>query len=152
MKTVMDTRLTVYDEIQIEAAPSKVWEILTNPKFVAQWDELPEGYPTENMKVGSKVIWDLPNGGQSITTIIHAEKERELKIVLNVTNWEIKPHEGEVAYLYQLEERTGSTLLKLTIGDFSLIKDGQVYYDASVEFAANSKKVIKQLAESLNDK
>lgn len=34
------------------------------------------------------------------------------------------------------------------IGDFSLLSNGQMYYDASVEFAENSKQVIKQLAEN----
>ena len=53
-----------------------------------------------------------------------------------------------MACLFQLEERNNSTLLKIKIGDFSLIKDGQMYYDASVEFALKAKKVIKDLAEN----
>ena len=54
-----------------------------------------------------------------------------------------------MAYLYQLEDQNGSTLLKIVIGDFSLLQDGQGYYDASVEFASESKKVIKEIAENL---
>ncbi|MCP3740337.1 hypothetical protein [Rossellomorea sp. BNER] len=72
-----------------------------------------------------------------------------MKIALYVSKWEIVPKEGEIAYLYQLEDRGSSTLLKIEIGDFSLIKDGQMYYDASVEFASEAKKMIKDLAESL---
>ncbi len=36
----------------IEAAPGKVWEMLTNSKYVAQWDELPEHDPEESMTGG----------------------------------------------------------------------------------------------------
>ena len=141
--------LTVKDEVLIEAPPSKVWEVLVKPKFVSKWDELPENYPEEDMALGSKVIWELPNGGQSITTIIKADQNKELIIALNVTNREIQPKEGDVAYRYLLEERGSDTLLKIEIGDFSLIKNGQMYYDASVEFASNSKNVIKELAEDI---
>ncbi|MED3785670.1 hypothetical protein P4576_00190 [Peribacillus frigoritolerans] len=68
---------------------------------------------------------------------------------MNVSNWEVKPNEGDVAYNYQLKEKGDSTLLKIEIGDFSLIKDGKMYYDASVEFASDSKQIIKKLSENL---
>ncbi len=146
---IMTNKLVVKDEILIDAAPSKVWEVLTYPKYVAQWDELPEDYPTEQMGVGSKVVWDLPNGGQTITTIIKAEEMEELKIALYVSTWEEKTNEGDVAYTYKLDEVNGNTLLKIEIGDFALLTNGQDYYDASVQFASEAKKVIKELAESL---
>jgi uncharacterized protein YndB with AHSA1/START domain len=140
-------QLIVKDEILIDTSPAKVWEVLTKPKYVSQWDELPENYPEEDMTEGSKVVWDLPNGGQSITTIIKADERKELKIALYGSNWVIKPPEGDVAYLFQLENRGSQTLLKIEIGDFSLLNDGQMYYDASVEFAEQAKKMIKNLAE-----
>lgn len=143
----MTENLIVRDEILIKATPDKVWEILIKPKYVAQWDELPENYPGEDMTVGSRVVWELPNGGQSITKIIQADEWKRLKIALFGLNWEIKPNEGDVSYLYLLEKRNSTTLLKIEIGDFSLIKDGKMYYDASVEFASTAKKVIKELAE-----
>jgi len=145
----MTEELIVRDEILIEANPRKVWEVLTKPKYVAKWDELPENYPSDDMTKGSKVIWEHPSGGQTVTTIIKAEEMKELIISLYSSSWEVKPNEGDVAYLYQLEDLNGSTLLKIEIGDFSLLKDGQDYYDASVEFASESKQVIKELAENL---
>lgn len=145
----MDSRLIVNGEILIDASPEKVWEVLTKPKYVAQWDELPEDYPSEDMTVGSKVVWNLPNGGESVTKIIKAEEMKQLKIALYVSNWEKKPKEGDVAYLYNLEEKEGQTLLTIEIGDFSLIKNGEMYYDASVEFATESKETIKALAEKM---
>ncbi|WP_277631323.1 hypothetical protein [Atopococcus tabaci] len=38
-------------------------------------------------------------------------------------------------------------MLKMEIGDFSLLENGRDYYDASIEFAADSKQTIKKLAE-----
>jgi uncharacterized protein YndB with AHSA1/START domain len=145
----MSKELTVHTEILIDASTANVWEILVNPKYVAQWDELPEGYPKERMTTGSKVVWDLPNGEQSITKLIKAEEENELVIALYGTGWELKPDEGDVAYHYNLRAEGDKTLLEIKIGDFSLIKDGQMYYEASVEFADISKTIIKELAESL---
>ena len=145
----MTNKLIVNDEVHIGVTPSKVWEVLTNPKYVAQWDELPENYPSEHMGMGSKVVWEHPNGVQTVTTIINAEEMKELKIALYSSNWEVKPNEGDVAYLFRLEDLNGSTLLRIEIGDFSFLKDGQDYYDASVEFASEAKKTIKELAENL---
>ncbi|WP_054711032.1 SRPBCC domain-containing protein [Bacillus sp. JCM 19041] len=147
----MSNERSVRTEIVIHASPAHVWEVLVNPKYVAEWDELPEDYPKERMTVGSKVIWDLPNGEQSITKIIKADEEKELVIALLGTGWEMKPNEGEVAYHYNLKAKDDKTFVTICIGDFSLIKDGQMYYDASVEFAENAKTTIKRLAESLQD-
>lgn len=144
----MKKQLIVTEELLINASSERVWEILTLPKYVAQWDKLPEDYPEEPMQEGSKVIWDLPNGEQSITTIIKAEKEKELIIDLHGTGWKIKPEQGEVAYRYLLEDTGSSTKLFIEIGDFSLLEQGEKYYEASVDFAKESSKVIKSLAES----
>ncbi|WP_152656655.1 SRPBCC domain-containing protein [Oceanobacillus sp. CFH 90083] len=144
----MKKQLIVTEEIIINASPEKVWEVLTLPKYVAQWDELPENYPEEPMKVDSKVVWDLPNGEQSITTIIKAEKEKELIIDLHGTGWKIKPEQGEVAYRYSLEDMGNSTKLFIEIGDFSLLEQGKDYYEASIDFAKESSKVIQSLAEN----
>ncbi|GGA79404.1 hypothetical protein [Ornithinibacillus halotolerans] len=36
----MSNKLIVHDEIFIEAASERVWEVLVTPKYVAQWDAL----------------------------------------------------------------------------------------------------------------
>jgi hypothetical protein len=81
--------------------------------------------------------------------LIKADEEKELVIALYGTGWEIKPNEGDVAYYFNLQAKDDKTLLQIYIGDFSPIKDGQMYYDASIEFADNAKTTIKELAESL---
>lgn len=145
----MSNKLIVKDEVLIEASPPKIWEVLTLPKYVSQWDELPEDYPDHPMTEGSEVVWNHPNSGRTITKIIKAMEPKELKIALYSSTWEEKVNEGDISYIYKLENRNGSTLLKIEIGDFSLLADGQKYYDASAEFAAESKHIIKKLAENL---
>lgn len=147
----MLNKLVVKDGVLIHASPKKVWEVLITPKYVAQWDALPENYPSEKMTEGSKVVWEHPNGGETITKIIKAVENKELIIALYLSNWEEKIQEGDVAYRYFLEEQNdGSTLLTIEIGDFSLLTNGIDYYESSVEFAEESKQIIKKLAESLS--
>ncbi|WNS76668.1 SRPBCC domain-containing protein [Bacillus sp. DTU_2020_1000418_1_SI_GHA_SEK_038] len=146
----MTKRLIVKDKIKIQASSEKIWEVLINPKYVSQWDELPEDYPQEDMTLGSEVVWELPNGGKSITQIIKAEENKELIIALNVTNWIVKPSVGEVAYHYKIVNNGNHSVLEIEIGDFSLLQNGQMYYDASVEFASMAKIKIKDLAEGQN--
>ncbi|PKR77291.1 hypothetical protein CEY16_11175 [Halalkalibacillus sediminis] len=143
----MTNSLIVKNDIHIHADPSTVWKVLTEPKYVAQWDELPEDYPEEAMTIGSKVTWDLPNGGQTITKVIRAEQEEELIVDLYVSTWDTRPEEGDVVYRYNLKPHNGETHLFIEIGDFSLVEDGEMYYDASVEFAEEAKKKIKELSE-----
>lgn len=145
----MANELIVKDEILIGTTSDKVWEVLVTPKFVAEWDELPEDYPEEKMVVGSKVVWNHPNGGQVVTTIIKADVEKELEIALHSSTWNVPVNVGDIVYRYRLENRNGQTLLSIEIGDFSLLPNGQDYYDASVNFAKEAKEKIKQLAESL---
>ncbi|WP_261178573.1 hypothetical protein [Anaerobacillus sp. CMMVII] len=72
-----------------------------------------------------------------------------MTISLYVSTWEETPPVGAIAYKYHLEARDNQTVLSIEIGDFALLKKGQMYFDASIEFAESSKKVIKTLAESL---
>ena len=84
-----------------------------------------------------------------VTTIIKADVEKELEIALHSSTWDVQINVGDIAYRYRLEDRKEQTLLNIEIGDFSLLPNGQDYYDASVNFAKEAKEKIKQLAESL---
>jgi uncharacterized protein YndB with AHSA1/START domain len=143
----MMSTLIVKDEITIHASAAKVWDVLVSPNYVRQWDELPEDFPEEKMSVGSEVVWELPNGGVTKTTVIEAERERKLIISLYVSNWDIKPDPADIAYTYEIMELDNGIKLSMKIGDFSLLQNGEDYYEASVEFAQESKQKIKQLAE-----
>ncbi|WP_100012374.1 SRPBCC domain-containing protein [Lentibacillus sediminis] len=143
----MSQSLIVRDEIFIQSRPDHVWRVLVKPEYVNQWDELPEDYPEEDMTVGSEVAWDLPNGEVSKTTVTKADEGRELQISLYVSTWDVTPAPEDIAYTYKLQQEEAGTRLTIEIGDFSILPDGEKYYEASVEFAAEAKEKIKRLAE-----
>lgn len=57
------------------------------------------------MTVGSKVVWEHPNGRETVTKVIEAEQFKKLKISLYSSNWEVVPNEGDVAYTYVRRKR-----------------------------------------------
>ena len=144
----MSSELVVRNNILIQAPPSRVWEVLVTPRYIRQWDELPEGFAHEAaLQPGSEIVWVHPNGTQTTLTVISLKPEKELSLSLSNSNWTVKPRPEEVAYTYTLSEQEGGTGLTITIGDFSKIAHGESYYEASLDFAQEGGKKIKALAE-----
>ena len=139
----MKDKLIVTDQVEINAPTEKVWEVLTNPKFIKQWDEIPENFGDNHLSIGSVIKWE----GYSEMTVTEFVQERHLRLSLYLPNIELKPTDYDVSYSYFLEKRDGRTLLAIEIGDFSPLPNGRRYFDASIEFAASSKQKIKELSE-----
>lgn len=139
----MTKRLLVENEILIHAPASKVWGVLVEPRYMKQWDDLPEGYGEDKLALGNVIEWE----GYSILTVTRLEPDQQLQLSLYVPKWELPPESYSIAYTYTLTPQGVNTLLSVTIGDFAQLADGEPYYDASVEFAAVSLPKIKELAE-----
>ncbi|MCF2502219.1 SRPBCC domain-containing protein [Dyadobacter sp. CY107] len=140
----MDRTLIVNDQIQIEAPLSKVWEVLVAPKYIRQWDDLPSGFDDYYLEPGRIIEWT----GITKLTVSESEPNAVLKLSLYVDKWELPPAAYDIAYTYRLSEEADGVLLQLEIGDFSVLEDGQAYYDSSVEFAETALEKIKNLAEN----
>lgn len=136
--------LTVKESITIQAPAARVWEVLITPKYIRQWDELPEGFGEEAMQKGSVVNWE----GYSRLTVSEFEPNRLLKMNLHGEKWEKPPSAYDIAYTFGLEQDGQATVLTISIGNFAALPDGKQYFDASVEFATTAKAKIKELAES----
>jgi hypothetical protein len=54
----MDRQLIIKDQIQINATKEQVWEILTNPNYIKQWDDIPGNYAGGHLKWGSVIEWE----------------------------------------------------------------------------------------------
>ncbi|WP_373894903.1 SRPBCC family protein [Virgibacillus natechei] len=143
----MATLITT-DEIIIHASLSKVWDILTQSKYVREWDDLPDDFPEKVLGVGSEIIWGFSDGSFSKNTVVKSEHEKALQIALYVSNWEVKPKPGEIIYSYELLMHGDGTRLRLRHGDFSSLSNGENYQKVSAEFSAIAKKKIKHLAEN----
>ncbi|MFC2947453.1 SRPBCC family protein [Virgibacillus sediminis] len=141
--------LIVTDEIIIHTTPSKVWEVLVQPRHIKSWDGLPDHYPDQPLKAGNELVWALPNGRYSKSTVVRAEKEKRLQLSLYVSDWEVDPAPEDILFSYELLIHEKNTRLRLRHGDFSILPNGQSYFEASTEFASVSKHRIKRLAELL---
>ena len=144
----MSTELIVRNNVLVQAPPARVWEVLVTPRYIRQWDELPEGFnDAVPLQPGTEMVWVHPNGHRTTLMVTSLKPEKELILSLDNSNWTVKPRPVEVAYTYTLSEQEGGTGLALTIGDFSRIEHGDKYYEASLDFALKAAKKIKALAE-----
>lgn len=139
----MEDSLLVKKTISIKAPPSKVWEVLTRPEFIKQWDELPDDFGNAPLSKGSVINWE----GYSKLTVTGFEPGKLLKMKLYAEKWEKPEAAYDVAYTFAIDEKEGHTSLLLSIGDFAVLPNGQPYYEASLEFADTATKKIKELSE-----
>lgn len=137
-------KLVVKHEVVIYAAIGKVWEVLIAPKFIRQWDSLPEDFPDYYLETGCEIVW---SGSLKLTVAEMIPNER-LKLSMYAYKWDLPPNAYDVGYTYEIMADMDKAILKVEIGDFGILENGQEYYDASVEFAHKAMKKIKDIAEN----
>lgn len=140
----MASQLTVKDSIEINAPVSKVWEILIAPKYIRQWDELPQDFEDFYLEKGRTIEWT----GASRLMVTDCEPLELLRLSLYVLKWELPPSGYNIAYTYNLSENDAATLLTIEIGDFSILPDGENYFEKAQEFSEKALQKIKNLSEN----
>lgn len=135
-------QLIVKESIEINAPATKVWDVLVTPRYIKEWDDVPEGFADEQLRLGSVLEWP----GHARLTVVTFEPGRCLSLRLVVASWQ-PPIPDNIAYTYALAVSGGQTILTITVGDFGQLLDGQDYYDASIEFSQTASRKIKDLAE-----
>lgn len=140
----MAQSLLVREEILIEAPISKVWEVLVAPKYIRQWDDLPQDFDDYYLDIGRTIVWP----GYSRLTVKVSEPYERLVLDLYAEKWEQPPAFYDIAYTYLLQEENSSTRLALEIGDFGVLPDGESYFQSSLTFASEALTKIKSLAEN----
>ena len=140
----MDRVLTVKDQVEIDAPVSKVWEVLIAPKYVRQWDDLPEDFGDYYLERGRIIEWT----GRSRLTVLECEPNALLKLSFYMEKCELSPASYDINYACKLTESGAGVLLELEIGDFAALADGEDYFQASKEFAATALEKIKNLSEN----
>ncbi len=141
----MTNKLIVTEEIEINASKDKVWEVLINPGFIKQWDDIPENYPGGHLQLGSVIEWE----GYSKMTVTELDKFNKLKMSLFLPKVDLAPSLYDVNYVFCLTEEKGNTILNIEIGDFATLPKANDYYEASLEWGQTAKQKIKDLAENL---
>ena len=140
----MAQELTVSKKIIIEAPVAKVWEVLIAPKYIRQWDDLPNDFEDYYLEHGKVIDWS----GMTRLTVTGYEPNKLLILSLYVSKWEQPPSHYDIGYRYWLSEAANGTQLELEIGDFSVLPDGEDYYSSSEEFADVALEKIKNLSEN----
>lgn len=132
--------------VDIRASATKVWQVLTVPSYIAQWDDVPEAFGSEALHLGSEFVWEN-EGGITQMTVVVLEPHTYLRQAWRASH---APTETDaIAYAYALTEREGRTHLTITVGDWATLPDGKRYYEASMEFTKDASQKIKELAERL---
>ncbi len=142
--------MVVQNSIQINAAPARVWKVLTDPLLTAQYMF---GCRAEtDWKVGSPLLWKGSLGAQErvfVTgRILRIEKEK----VLEYTTFDPNAHYKDIPanYLtvaYTLTSRDGGTLLEVSQGDFAGVEDSRKRYEETLKGWPMVLPKIKALAE-----
>lgn len=136
--------LIVKDQIEINASKEKVWEVLINPNFIKQWDDIPENYTGGHLKLNSVIEWE----GYSKLTIVEFDSFNKLTMKMFLPKVNLDESEYDVSYKFILSGDS-STVLKFEIGDFSFLPNSQDYFESTKEWIITARKKIKELAESL---
>lgn len=131
--------------IPIRADALRVWEVLTKTEFIAQWDDVPEGFKESYIREGSELLWD----GTARLTVTEFESAKRLKMNLYTFSWELPPETYDIAYKYSLHTQSDLVELIIEVGDFSVLPNGSAFYEASLKFVETAGNKIKELAESV---
>ena len=139
----MDHNLIVKNYIQIDATPEKVWDVLTDPRYIRQWNDLPEDFGDEAVNAASEI--DFP--GYSRMKVSAFEPGRVVRYALHISDYTLQAV-PDATYSYEIDvDENRKTWLRIEIGDFAvLLEDGKLY-EESVIFGKTASQKIKELAE-----
>ena len=144
-------KLFVDKTIQIDSPAVKVWDVLTKGKYTDQWTNefMADMIVESDWKMGSTVVWKDISG----KIVVEGDVTKvEPKKFLRYTTFDVEtgrtPVTQEDGITFQLAEHQKKTKLHVLHGDFATMKDGQKYYDMTLDAWNKILPKIKELAES----
>lgn len=139
------TQLIAIEEVLVHAPAGKVWEVLTRPAFIRQWDDVPEAFTGDALELGSEFVWESGDGATHMKVVTFEPNKR---LRQQWSHSAVSSAGDDIAYSFDLNEQAGQTVLTITIGDWGVLPEGESYYEASVAFAKEASQAIKELAEA----
>ena len=143
-------KLFVDKTVEIDAPVQKVWDVLTNPNFTDQWTNefMADMIVESDWKMGSAVVWKDISG----KVVVEGDVTKiEPKKVLRYTTFDVEtgrtPVTEEDGITFELSGYEGKTKLHILHGDFATMKEGQKYYDMTLDAWNKIVPKIKELAE-----
>jgi uncharacterized protein YndB with AHSA1/START domain len=149
----MDSSLPqiVEDRISIAAPTRVVWEVLTWPRYIKLWEDIPADWSDDSeLQLHRSIAWRNEQGLEYIRgTVIAIEADKLLSIALRDMTWKNPPADpAAFAYTYTLIADGAGTTLVFRLGDFRNIPDGDKHFQDAQRFEGGELRKIKHLAES----
>lgn len=142
------SELILRKSISINAPAQKVWEVMTQLTYLAQWQYIPASATDDkDLHAGSAMQWRDENNNVYLEgTVTVFEPHKTLTMDLRDTRWKKPLEPGAISQTFTLEENDGITTLKFTFGDFNKDPDGKAWYEAFRD--NNELEDIKKMAEA----
>jgi uncharacterized protein YndB with AHSA1/START domain len=136
-------KLIAEDAIEINASPSKVWDILVIPRCIKEWDDVPDSFTSDSLSLGAVLEWE----GQARLTVTEFAPQSRLYMAYHSPNWNAQV--PGIGYEYILRSSDDSCGLTIRVGDWALAPDGKGrdYFEASLDFVVAATAKIKEMAE-----
>ncbi len=147
------SKLFVDQSIEINAPVSKVWDVLTDSGYTAEWaSEFNGGSPfhiESDWRLNSPVSWKGLDGKTIVEGNVTAlEPGKFLRFTVFDVRSQRPPVTEDDGITYRLSEENGKTILHVLQGDFSAMPEGEKYRDMSADVWARVLPKVKELAES----
>lgn len=146
--------LFVEKSIDVNAPASKVWDVLTKPKYTDKWALEFSNVGTEfhvesDWKLGSPVLWKNKDGSVFVEGNVTAvEPDRLLRYTVSDVRHEKALVSDDNGITCDLAEHGGTTTLRIVQGDFSAMDDGEKYCRMSADTWDRVLPIVKELAET----
>lgn len=143
----MQKPLVIKNQISINAAIDRVWDVLTNPIHTPKYMFGCEAI--SKWKQGDPLTWEGVFDGKKVVAvkgeILRIEKPflLEYSVFDPNSNYEDVP-ENYTSVIYKLSESEQGTSLTITQGDFASVVDGQKRYDDSMS-AGGWSSILEQI-------
>ena len=144
----MNEPMIVRKEIQLNAPPEFVWEMLTDPLMTREWMYRCE--ILSDFSVGSAIVWKGAEDGRIYVkgTIKEIEKNVFLSYTVFDPNMGIPDvPENYLRVTYELHPKDNGTLLVITQGDFARVANGEKRYQDSISGWDYAIQGLKRIVE-----
>jgi uncharacterized protein YndB with AHSA1/START domain len=146
------SKILVDKSIEINAPISKVWQVLTDPDYTAEWATEFNGeepfHIESDWKLGSPVFWKDKNGKTVVEgNVTVLEPEKRLRFTVFDVRGQRPPVTEEDGITFQFSEKDRKTTLHVLQGDFSAMPEGEQFRDRSAEIWEHVLLRVKGLAE-----
>lgn len=143
-------KLEIQNTITINAAPDKIWDVLTQPEQTRKYMFGCEA--VTDWKPGSPLLWQMQHEGKDFIpvkgSIIAIEPEKQLVYTV------FDPHttipdipENYLTVTYLLSNENGKTNLTVTQGDFSKVANGEKRYQEMHNNGEGWNPILSQIKE-----